>query len=295
MKSILERLSDGEVLIADGAMGTFLQAKGLNPGECPEEWCISHPEAVRGIAEAYIEAGSDIVETDSFGGSSYKLSESGYADKVHEFNFAAARLAKDAIGDNGYVAASVGPTGQILEDEGGDATEQDLYNSFKDQVIALAEGGADALCIETMSSAAEAVQAIKAAKENTTLPIICTFSFEQGARGYRTMMGVDPVRAAEEAVAAGADIVGANCGNGIANMIEITRQIRASLPKTPILINANAGMPVLEDGKTVFRETPEDMAARVKELIDAGANIIGGCCGSTPEHIRAMKKAAIGL
>jgi len=294
MKGLMERLADGEILISDGAMGTFLQAKGLKPGECPEAWCVSHPDAVKSIAEAYIAAGSDIVETDSFGGTCYKLKEFGLADKVAEFNRAAAKLAKKAMGDKGFVAASIGPTGQIVEDEGGNVTEQDLYNAFKDQVIALAEGGADAFCIETMSSVSEAVQAIKAAKENSDLPIICTFTFEPGARGFRSMMGVDPTRAAEEAVAAGADIIGANCGNGIANMIEITKQMRAAAPSTPILIHANAGMPVFEGGVTLFKETPEDMAGRVKELVDAGANIIGGCCGTTPAHIAAMAAAAKG-
>ncbi len=291
MKSLLERVKAGETLISDGAMGTFLQARGLQPGECPESWCLSHPDVVRDIAAAYIAAGADIVETDSFGGTSYKLNEFKLAGQVHAFNMAAARLAKEAMGDKGYVAASVGPTGQILEDEGGNRSEQEIYDSFKEQVVALAEGGADALCIETMSSVMEAVQAIKAAKENTSLPVICTFTFEPGQRGFRTMMGADPARAAKAAVAAGADIVGANCGNGIANMIEVTTQMRAAVPETPILIHANAGMPVFEGGKTVFKETPADMAARVRELIAAGANIIGGCCGTTPEHIAAMAAA----
>lgn len=292
MQSLLERVKAGEILISDGAMGTFLQAKGLKPGECPESWCVSHPDVVRDIAAAYVAAGADIVETDSFGGTSFKLKEYGLQDKVGEFNRAAARLAKEAMGDKGYVAASVGPTGQIAEDEGGNVSEEQLYESFKEQVVALAEGGADALCIETMSSAIEASLAVKAAKENTSLPIICTFTFEPGQRGFRTMMGVDPVRSAKAAVEAGADVVGANCGNGIANMIEIVTQIRAALPDVPILVHANAGMPVLEDGKSVFKETPADMAARVPELIAAGANIIGGCCGTTPDHIAAMAKAA---
>lgn len=292
MKGLLTRIAEGEILISDGAMGTFLQAKGLQPGESPEAWCLTHPDAVKSIAEAYIAAGSDIVETDSFGGTTYKQREFGLDMQVDEMNKASARLAKEAMGTRGYVAASVGPTGQIVEDEGGDVTEEDLYQAFVQQVVALAEGGADALCIETMSSITEAVEAIKAAKAHTNLPIICTFTFEPGARGFRTMMGVTPARAAEEAVAAGADIIGANCGNGIANMIEVTRELRATAPNTPILIHANAGMPVFEDGKTVFKETPADMAGRVQELIDAGANIIGGCCGTTPEHIAAMAEAA---
>jgi 5-methyltetrahydrofolate--homocysteine methyltransferase len=292
MKTLLERLASGEILISDGAMGTFLYAKGLTPGENPESWCVSHPDAVKDIAQAYLDAGSDIVETNSFGGTCYKLKPYGFADKVTEFNRAAAALAKAAAGPERFVAASVGPTGHIVEEEGGDVTADQLYAAFKEQIVALAEGGADAICVETMSSLTEALQAIRAAKENTSLPVICTFTFEQGVKGFRTMMGVKPDRAARETAAAGADVVGANCGNGIANMIEITRQMRAAVPDVPILIHANAGAPVVEDGKTVFKETPEYMGSRVKELIEAGANIVGGCCGTTPAHIAAMAAAA---
>jgi 5-methyltetrahydrofolate--homocysteine methyltransferase len=288
MKGLLDRIRAGEILVSDGAMGTFLHAKGLGPGECPESWCISHPEVVKGIAEAYIAAGSNLVETNSFGGTSFKLEGYGLADKVREFNRAAARLAKDAMGAAGYVAASVGPTGHIAEEEGGDTTSAQFYEAFKEQVVALAEGGADAICVETMSSLIEAVQAVKAVKENTSLPVICTFTFEPAAKGFRTMMGVKPEQAAQAAATAGAEVVGANCGNGIANMIEITKQMKAAVPGIPILIHANAGVPVLEDDKTVFKETPEYMASRVAELIVAGANIIGGCCGTNPQHIAAM-------
>jgi 5-methyltetrahydrofolate--homocysteine methyltransferase len=291
MASILDKIANGGVLVSDGAMGTFLQAQGLNPGECPESWCISRPEVVKGIADAYIAAGSDVVETNSFGGSRFKLKEFGLEESVAEFNRAAASIAKSAMGDRGYVAASVGPTGQIAEDEGGWVSERELFDVFAEQVTALAEGGADALCIETMSSVIEATQAIKAAKEKTCLPVICTFTFEAGARGFRTMMGADVAEAVTAAVEAGADIVGANCGNGIADMIEIAREIRAAVPGTPMMIQANAGKPVLEDGETVFKETPADMAARVRELVEAGASIIGGCCGTTPEHIQAIAEA----
>jgi 5-methyltetrahydrofolate--homocysteine methyltransferase len=292
MKAFKERMAQGDILISDGAMGTYLQAQGLKPGECPEWWCISHPDVVKGIHEAYVAAGADIIETNSFGGTCYKLKPYGLADKVRELNLSAVALAKQASAGKGYVAASVGPTGYIVEDEGGDASPQDLYKAFKEQVAALAEGGADALCIETMASLSEAVQAIKAAKETTQLPVICTFTFQASARGFRTMMGVTPERAARGVVAAGADIVGANCGNGIVNMIEVTRQIRAAQPNTPILIQANAGMPLLEGEKTVFKDTPEFMASKVNDLIKAGAQIIGGCCGTTPDHIAAMARAA---
>jgi 5-methyltetrahydrofolate--homocysteine methyltransferase len=292
MQSLLERITADEILISDGATGTFLQAKGLKPGESPELWCLTHPDVLRDIVESYIAAGSDIIETNSFGGTSYKQREFGLEAKVIEMNKAAAKIAKEAIGESGYVAASIGPTGQIPYDEGGDASNDDLYNAFKEQAVALAEGGADALCIETMMSVIEAVQAVRAAKKNTDLPVICTFTFELGARGFRTMMGVTPADAAKAVSEAGADVVGANCGNGIEDMIEIARQIRKALPNTPIMIQANAGKPVFENGKTIFKATPEHMAAYVKELISAGANIIGGCCGTTPDHIRAIAGAA---
>ena len=291
MKGLMERLAEREILISDGAMGTFLYAKGLGSGECPESWCISHPDVVKGIAEAYIAAGSDIVETNSFGGSPLKLQPYGLVDKVKEFNRAAAALARQAMAGRGYVAASVGPTGHLATEEFGDVTAEQLYEAFKEQVIALAEGGADAICVETMTSLVEAVQAVKAAKENTTLPVMCTFTFDHKPKGFFTIMGVTPERAAMEAAQAGADIVGANCGNGIANMIQITKQMRAAMPAIPILIQANAGFPRIEDGKTVFGETPEYMASQVSELVEAGANIIGGCCGTTPDHIAAMVKA----
>lgn len=295
MKNLLERVKQGEILVSDGAMGTFLFARGLGAGECPESWCVSHPEVVKSIADAYVAAGSDIVETNSFGGNSFKLALYGVGDKVREFNRAAAALAKEAIGDKGYVAASVGPTGHIVEEEGGDVTVAQLYDAFAAQVTALAEGGADAICVETMASLPEALAAVRAARESSPLPVICTFTFEAGLKGFRTMMGVRPDRAAREAAAAGAHVVGANCGNGIANMIEIARQMRAATPEVPILVHANAGAPVVQDGKTVFLESPDYMASRVRELIEAGANIIGGCCGTTPEHIAAMAKAARSL
>jgi 5-methyltetrahydrofolate--homocysteine methyltransferase len=288
MQTLLERLSDGGVLVSDGAMGSLLQSQGLPPGASPESWCLSRPDVVRAVAEAYLAAGSDMVLTNSFGGSPLKLARHGLAERTGELNCAAAKLAREAAGSGRLVAGSVGPTGRILQDEGGDVTRAELYEAFQEQVESLADGGVDAICVETMSSLAEALEAVRAAREHSTLPVFCTFSFALGRRGFRTMMGVSPELAAREAAAAGADVIGTNCGNGIENMTEIVRQMRAAVPDRPILAQPNAGMPELVDGVTVYPETPEYMSSRVGELIAAGATIVGGCCGTTPEHISAI-------
>jgi 5-methyltetrahydrofolate--homocysteine methyltransferase len=289
---ITEVLKSGKILVSDGAWGTFLYRKGLKAGECPDEWSLSHPDEVEDIARSYIIAGSDMIETNSFGANRYKLEYFGLQDKTSEINEAAARISRKAAGSEHYVISSVGPTGKLLLM--GDVTEEDLYNCFREQVIALAKGGADAVCIETMSDTAEAVQAIRAAKENTELEVICTFTFEKTAQGeYRTMMGVSPVDAVAASLSAGADIVGANCGNGMERMIEIVGEIRKMYPDVPVLIHANAGLPTQIDGRDVFPETPEMMAAQIPALIKAGANIVGGCCGTAPEHIEAIKKVLV--
>ena len=294
MQSLLERLSAGGVLVSDGAMGSFLQSAGLPAGATPESWCLARPEVVRGVAEAYFAAGSDMVLTNSFGGSPLKLARHGLAERAGELNRVAATLAREAAGDGKFVAGSVGPTGRIVTDEGGNVTPAELYETFREQVAGLADGGVDAICVETMSSLAEALEAVRASKEHTTLPVFCTFSFALGRRGYRTMMGVSPEVAAREAAEAGADVIGTNCGNGIENMIEIVRQMHAAVPDLPILAQANAGMPELVDGVTIYPETPEYMASRVGDLIAAGATIVGGCCGTTPQHISAIAEEVRG-
>ena len=287
---IIEAVKKGKILISDGAWGTFLQKKGLKPGECPELWCIERPDDVFEVAKNYIDAGANLVETDSFGGTCFKFEHYGLADRTAEINEAAAKISRKASGDDNWVIGSIGPTGKMLLM--GDVTEEELYEAFKVQAVALEKGGADAVCIETMSAIDEATLAIKATKENTNLEIICTFTFELTVNGdYRTMMGVSPVDAAKASVEAGADIIGTNCGNGIERMVEIVKEIREAASDTPILVHANAGLPVNVDGVDTFPETPEDMANRVPELVEAGANIIGGCCGTTPAHITAMKNA----
>ncbi|MDR3269148.1 MAG: homocysteine S-methyltransferase family protein [Tannerella sp.] len=292
-QKIVDVLKTGKRLVSDGAWGTFLYRKGLQPGECPDEWSLTHPAEVKAIAGSYIQAGADMIETNSFGANYYKLEYFGLQDKVAAINEAAARASRNAAGEDKYVIASIGPTGKMLVM--GEVTEDDLYRCFTEQAVALEKGGADAVCIETMSDAGEAVQAIRAAKENTCLEVIATFTFEKTLQGeYRSMMGLTPVDAVRQAIDAGADIVGANCGNGMEQMIEIVREIRAEYPGVFLLIHANAGLPTRIDDKDIFPETPESMAAHVPCLLDTGVNIIGGCCGTTPAHICAIKKAVDG-
>jgi 5-methyltetrahydrofolate--homocysteine methyltransferase len=288
--NILDELRQGKVLLSDGAWGTLLQSKGLIPGECPELWNITHRKDVRDIAEAYLNAGCDIIETNSFGASRLKLSQYGLGDRVNELNEAAASISREIAGTDKHVAGSVGPTGKMLLM--GDVTGEELYENYKEQSIALEKGGADIIIIETMTDLDEATFAVKAARENTNCTVIVTMTFSKDLKGeFFTMMGVSPFEMVNSMKAAGAHIVGSNCGNGIRDMISIVTEIRAVDRNIPVIIQANAGLPEYIDGKTVFRESPEMMASYIPDLLKEGANIIGGCCGTTPEHIREMGKA----
>ncbi len=288
MGRILDQIKQGKTMVSDGAWGTFLQQKGMQPGECPEEWNLSHPDDVFDIAKSYIEAGADMVETNSFGGTIFKVEKYGLADKVFELNKAAAEISRKAAGDK-FVLGSVGPTGKILMM--GDVTEEQLYEAFKTQVQGLEAGGVDAIMIETMTDLDEARLAISAAKENTNCEVFCTMTFEKTVNGdYRSMMGIAPTDMVNTLIDAGAELIGANCGNGIEDMIGIVKEIRKANKDIPVLVHANAGMPIYDDGKTVFPETPDEMANLIPKIIDAGANIIGGCCGTTPDHICRVRE-----
>ena len=289
MGAILDLLTEKKVLISDGAWGTMLQARGLTSDDCPEEWNVSHAEDVQAVAAEYAAAGSDLVLTNTFGGSATKLAKLGYADRVAEFNRAGAQ--NSLLGAPGaLIAGSVGPTGEFLQPLG-TATPEEMEAVFSQQIAALLDAGLKVICVETMTAVDEAVCAVRAARKlDADIDIIATFTFDPTPNGYKTMMGADPKQVAEELPAAGANIIGANCGNGIKQMIEITAEFRKHTD-LPILIHANAGLPELVDGQTVFRQTPETMSGMTRTLIDAGANIIGGCCGTTPAHIAAMKAA----
>lgn len=292
MGILLDQLAKRKLLVSDGAMGTMLQAHGLTGDDCPEEWNVSHPDEVRGIAAAYIKAGSDMVLTNTFGGTRIKLDKKGLGDRTAEFNRAGATLSL-AAGDVAIVAGSVGPTGEFLQPMGLMSEEQ-MQAVFSEQIEAILLAGVRVICVETMMALEEAACAIRAVKAlDASVDVLATMTFEKGAQGYRTMMGVSPEQAAAGLAEAGADVVGSNCGNGIEGMIEIAAEFRRNTDK-PILIHANAGVPELHEGKTVFRQSPADFSANAAALIEAGANIIGGCCGTNPDHIRAITEVVIG-
>ncbi|MCK5134657.1 MAG: homocysteine S-methyltransferase family protein [Bacteroidales bacterium] len=290
MGKILDRLKGGNILVSDGAWGTFLHQRGLSTDECPESWNLTRPDDVFEIARSYVEAGADIILTNSFGGSPFKLEPYGLKDQVYKINRAAAEISRKAAEDKVMVLGSMGPTGKMVFM--GEISEEELLEGFKEQARGLIEGGVDGLLVETMSDIQESTLAVKAAKSVSDLEVVCTFTFERTqSNEYRTMMGTTVAEAVESARTADADIIGANCGNGIAGMVDIVREIRKMEKNLPILVHANAGLPHYQDGQTVFPETPVEMASQAKSLVEAGANIVGGCCGTTPEHIRLILQA----
>ena len=288
MRSLLERLASGEVLVGDGAWGTLLMSRGLGPGEAPEVLNLSRPEVLEEIARLYLEAGADLVTTNSFGGSPARLRRYGLDGRTEEINRAAVAAVRRAVGDRAYVSASVGPSGHVLKPYG-DADPAEIGAGFERQIRALAGAGADLVCIETMIDLAEALLAVRAARAVApALPVLATLTFERTRRGFFTVMGASVEQAARELGEAGADILGSNCGNGSEVMVEIAREFRVHTGR-PIAIQPNAGLPEPRGGETVYPETPQFMAEQARALVQAGVNIVGGCCGTTPEHIRALR------
>lgn len=278
----IEQLLAEKPVLTDGGWGTQLYLQGLEPGACPDEWNLSHPAEVQAVAQAYVDAGSRIILTNTFGASSLKLRRHGLAEKAVEINRRGAEISKAAAGDQTLVFASIGPSGLMLMM--GQTNASELEAAFGEQARALADGGADGLVIETMSDPAEAAIAVAAARA-TGLPVVASMVF---GRGDRTMMGTTPEQAAVAMTEAGADVVGANCGQGIEGFITICRRLHASTDR-PIWIKANAGLPKLVGTETVYEQAPVDFARAVPAVIEAGADFIGGCCGTTPDTIRATR------
>jgi len=281
-------------LLADGAMGTQLMLAGLEQGNCGEAWNVDHPDRVLAIQRRYVEAGSDCLLTNTFGASRIMLNRHSHADDVTAINAAAVRIAREAFGNQeGYVIGDIGPFGGLMEPYG-EFTEQQVRDAFREQARALVGAGADALIVETQTSLEELGLGLLAAREAGAASIIGSMAYDVTLDGstFRTMMGVNPERAAEFMIENGADIVALNCGTGM-NMERACDAVARYRTVTglPIMVQPNAGQPKLVAMKIVYDETPEQMARGVASLLDGGANIIGGCCGSTPDHIRAFRRA----
>jgi 5-methyltetrahydrofolate--homocysteine methyltransferase len=280
-------------LIFDGAMGTELIAAGYRSQECPEEWNLSHADVVAGIHRAYLEAGADIIETNTFGGSRSKLSAYDAGDRVAELNSAAARIAvsvRNEAGSGKLVAGDIGPSGRLLPPMG-EASPGELQEVFAEQAEALVAGGVDLIGMTTFFDLGEATAAVKGVRATTgALPVIASMAFKRSPHGYRTMMGVTPAQAAEALLEAGATVVGANCEMTGEEMADLVTEFRAATD-APLIFQPNAGRPRLEGGRTVYGESPEHFAEVVSQLVARGAAVIGGCCGTTPRHISALVAA----
>jgi len=280
-------------LVCDGAMGTQLFARGLNSGETSLLWNAEHPERVRSVHEAYLQAGCKLITTNTFGGTSSALDRHGLAARMAELNRAGAQIAREAADDSAWVLGDVGPFGDFLEPLG-DMTESELRAIFRAQIGALVEGGVDAILVETMSDPAEMEVAISAAKDCCSLPVITTYAFQKsGPTEFRTMMGTSVEEAVERAIAAGAFCVGANCGTELSfpDYLELARQIVRAAGKTQVILQPNAGTPQVLGEQTFYNATPVEMAAIVTPLLDIGVRVVGGCCGTSPAHLTAMSHA----
>jgi methionine synthase I (cobalamin-dependent) len=279
-------LAHGPV-ITDGAWGTELQARGLALGEFPDAWNLLHPERVAAVAEAYVESGSRVILTNTFGANRLRLAGHGLAERAAEINRQGVEISRRAAEGRALVFASMGPTGKLLIT--GETSEVELKEAYDEQATALAEAGANALVVETMADLGEARIAVASA-HGTGLPVVACMVFDSGKEKDRTSMGTTVEQAAQALAAAGADVIGANCGQGIAGFVRICKRLHEA-SSLPVWIKANAGLPELVNGRTVYRTTPEAFAGFLPDLISAGASFVGGCCGTTPFFIRALGQA----
>ncbi|MGD2111583.1 MAG: homocysteine S-methyltransferase family protein [Phycisphaerae bacterium] len=288
-EDFLKRIRRGDTVLCDGGLGTMLFQRGLDPGGCPELVNLDHPEWLAEIARAYLDAGADIATTNTFGASPLKLAQYDLVARTEEINARAVGTVKTVVFDRAYVGGSIGPSGKILKPYG-DTEPEAVYESYVQQAGYLVEGGVDLILVETMIDLAEATLAVKAVKELVpTMPVTAAMTFDLTPRGFFTVMGTTVQQAVDGLTEAGADVIGSNCGNGIEKMVQLAAEFRNCCDR-PLIIQSNAGLPETKDGKLVYNESPAFMAENARKLLEVGVSIIGGCCGTTPEHIAAIRK-----
>ncbi len=288
MHALVEELIAAGPVITDGAWGTQLQERGLEVGACPDGWNLEQPDRVEEVARAYVEAGSRIILTNTFGSNRFTLVRHDLADRVAEINRAGVEISRRAAAGRAKVFASLGPSGKMLMM--GEVTADDLRSAFCDQARAMADAGADAIVVETMTDLDEAVLAVEAAKA-TGLPVVGCMTFEP-KKQYRTIMGNTPEDAVRRLTDAGADVIGSNCGQGIESFVPLCQRLKAAA-SVPVWIKANAGLPEVIDDRIVYAQTPEQFASFAPALVAAGASFLGGCCGTTPEFIRSLVRVVV--
>ena len=290
MTNFFEKLKQEKVLVSDGAIGSLLFEKGLTPGDCPERFNLERPDVLAEIVQEYLQAGADILQTNTFGASPLKLADYKLEDKTEEINQRAVEIVKQVVGSKALVSGSVGPTGKMLTPYG-NVKPATMKDNYRRQISTLIDSGADLLCIETMTDLNEAIIAVETAREiSKDIPIIATMTFDVIPKGCVTIMGNTVAEVCKNLEAAEANVIGSNCGNGTKNMIVIAQEFIDN-SQLPTIIQSNAGLPSVINDSVIYQETPSDFNEFSKTLIDMGVSIIGGCCGTTPDHIRAIRQS----
>ncbi|MGA2641685.1 MAG: homocysteine S-methyltransferase family protein [Spirochaetia bacterium] len=275
----------GSVLVADGAWGTEFFKRGLMQGSPPDEWNLTHPEIVRQITREYLEAGADIVLTNTFGANRFRLEPHGLSDRVKAINTSAASIAREVSAKRAIVAGDIGPCARFLSL--GEVTPEELYDVFVEQARALADAGVDWIVVESMTDVEEMAVAVRAAVETARVPVVASMTYNRTPKGYRTMMGNPPELCVKRAEESGAALIGANCGSGIEDYVPLAPLLRA-MTSLPLWVKANAGIPHIVAGKVAYPLSAEEYAAFVPALVSAGVDVIGGCCGTDPGFVREI-------